>query len=141
VFYYRNGQLVRQHSKWVRRGRSSFPARLRARETPAGSESGRVSRLPPPSRVQGAWPSHSPDRAASRVCTPTRSKWPKTAGARAVLAHVCAPARRPPEANLAELVGCPHPPVCRVLGLLIRRAGQLPEAALRRSQSGPQNGR
>ena len=62
-------------------------------------------------------------------------------GGGAAFPHVCAPARRPPEANLAELVGCPHPPVCRVLGLLIRRAGQLPEAALRRSQSGPQNGR
>jgi len=55
----------------------------------------------------------------------------------AVLPHVCAPARRPPEANLAELVGCPHPPGCRVLGLLIRRAGQLPESAIRRGQSGP----
>ena len=53
-----------------------FGARLRARETPAGSESGRVSRLPPPSRVQGAWPSYSPDRAASRGCASTQSKWP-----------------------------------------------------------------
>ena len=58
-------------------------------------------------------------------------------GGGAAFPHVCAPARRPPEANLAELVGCPHPPGCRVLGLLIRRAGKHPESALRRGQSGP----
>ena len=58
-------------------------------------------------------------------------------GGGAAFPHVCAPARRPPEANLAELVGCPHSPGCRVLGLLIRRAGQLAESAIRRGQSGP----
>jgi hypothetical protein len=81
VFYYRNGQLVRQHSEVGAR------------------------------------------------CT--------GGGGGAAFPHVCAPARRPPEANLAELVGCPHPPGCRVLGLLTRRTGQLPESALRRRQSGP----
>ena len=66
-------------SKWPETtagARRRFGARLRARETPAGSESGRVSRLPPPSRVQGAWPSYSPGRAASRGCASTQSKWP-----------------------------------------------------------------
>ena len=35
--------------------------------------------------------------------------------------------------HLAELVGRPHPPGCRVLGLLIRQAGKHPEYLYARS--------
>ena len=133
--------MVRQHSKWVRRGaghrRGSFPARLRARETPAGSESGRVSRLPPPSRVQGAWPSYSPGRAASRGCASTQSKWP---------------AKRPINRRFLPVVMTTlcHTPRWFLdspqsdsgihalqLRSVLKPSWQLPESALRRGQSGP----
>jgi hypothetical protein len=114
-----------------------FGARLRARETPAGSESGRVSRLPPPSSVQGAWPSYSPGRAASRGCASTQSKWP---------------AKRPINRRFLPVVMTTlcHTPRWFLdspqsdsgihalqLRSVLKPSWQLPESALRRGQSGP----
>jgi hypothetical protein len=114
-----------------------FGARLRARETPAGSESGRVSRLPPPSRVQGAWPSHSPGRAASRGCASTQSKWPAKRPINrrflpVVMTTLCHTPRRfldSPQSDSGT-----H---ALQLRSVLNPSWQLPESALRRRQSGP----
>ena len=99
--------------------------------------SGGVSRPPPPSRVQGAWPSYSPGRAASRGCASTQSKWP---------------AKRPINRRFLPVVMTTlcHTPRWFLdspqsdsgihalqLRSVLKPSWQLPESALRRGQSGP----